>query len=80
MDPSLPIRPVVRETMALAPNRKWTVKALHAQLAAEYPDITEATVTAALRWNQSRGFTDYVFNSEFDRDEWHLTVRGKAED
>jgi hypothetical protein len=78
MDITPSLRPVIRETMKLAPNRKWTVKALHAQIRAEFITAEEHHVTKALRWNQERGFVDYTYNAEFERDEWHLTERGNA--
>ena len=77
MNPDVPIRPVIRETMQLAPARRWTVKALRAQLLAEHPDITEADVTTALLWNQSKGYVDYTYDSERETDYWQLTERGK---
>lgn len=72
------LRPVIRETMQLAPGRKFTVKALRAQIRSEYPEVTEEEVTTALRWNQSKGYVDFTFNAEFERDEWYLTERGKT--
>lgn len=72
------LRPVIRETMQLAPGRKFTAKMLHAQIRSEYPDVSEGDVTTALRWNQSKGYVDFTFNAEFERDEWHLTERGKT--
>lgn len=79
MNDSITLRRVVRETMQLAPTRKWTVKALHAQLRAEF-HADELTVGAALMWNQSRGFTDYIIDDESSQELWHLTEKGlKAE-
>jgi hypothetical protein len=78
IDNSLPLRPVIRETMQMAPARRWTEKLLHAQIRREFPDVTEADVRAALIWNQGKGFVDYRYIVEFERDEWYLTERGKA--
>jgi hypothetical protein len=78
MDAHIILRPVIRETMQLAPTRKWTAKALHAQLRAEYPDATEADILTALRWNQSKGYIDFTHHAELQVDHWHLTDRGLA--
>ncbi len=78
MDLAPSLRPAIRETMPLAPDRKWTVKALHAQIRTEFSSAKETDVTRALRWNQEKGFVDYSFNAEFERDEWYLTERGRA--
>lgn len=77
MNDSITLRPVVRETMQLAPERKWTVKALHAQIRAEYPQSTESNVQAAMLWNQSRGFVNYEVNDETGQELWTLTPKGK---
>ncbi len=79
-DWSVPLRPVIRETMQLKPAVKWTAKSLHGLIKSEYSDATEADVRNALLWNQSKGFVDYVFNTQYERDEWFLTERGKALD
>lgn len=76
MDTSTALRPIIRETMQLAPARKWTAKALHAILRAEHPDATEADVLAAIRWNQSKGYVDFTHQAELEVDLWHLTERG----
>jgi hypothetical protein len=78
MNDSITLRPIVRETMQLAPARKWTVKALHAQIRAEYPQSTEQNVNAAMLWNQSRGHVDYEVNDETGQELWALTAQGKA--
>lgn len=77
-DWSIPLRPVIRETMQLKPSVKWTSKSLLGLVRSEYSDATEADVTNALTWNQLKGFVDYEHNTEFQRDEWFLTERGKA--
>lgn len=77
MNDSITLRPVVRETMQLAPKRKWTIKALHAQLRAEFPQSTDANVQAALLWNQSKGFVDYTVDDESGVELWHLTKLAK---
>lgn len=77
-DWSIPLRPVIRETMQMKPETKWTAKSLLGLIRAEYSDAVEADVRNALLWNQKKGFVDYEHNAEFDRDEWFLTERGKA--
>ena len=77
MNDSITLRPVVRETMQLAPARKWTVKALHAQIRAEFPQSTENNVAAALLWNQGKGYVDYTVNDETAQELWGLTEKGK---
>lgn len=79
-DWSVPLRPVIRETMQLKPAVKWTAKSLLGLIKAEYSDATEADVRNALLWNQQKGFVDYHFNAQYERDEWFLTERGKALD
>jgi hypothetical protein len=64
--------------LARDPNRVWTVRALHAQIRAEFPTARDYDVEKALKWNQSRGFVDYQYNAEFETDEWSLTDRGRA--
>lgn len=77
-DWSIPLRPVIRETMQLKPATPWTAKSLLGLIKSEYSDATEADVRNALLWNQEKGFIDYKYNAQFERDEWHLTERGKA--
>ena len=79
-DWSLPLRPVIRETMQLKPDTKWSAKSLHGLIKADYSDASETDVRNALLWNQSKGFVDYTFNAQFERDEWFLTARGKAQE
>jgi hypothetical protein len=75
---AIELRPVIRETMQMQPTRTWTVASMHGVLrATDHPDATVADVNAAMLWNQSKGFIDFVYNAEFERDEWHLTNRGK---
>lgn len=64
--------------LAKDPKRVWTVRALFAQIRAEFPAAKPDDVEKALKWNQSKGFVDYRFNSEFETDEWSLTPRGRA--
>lgn len=80
-DWSVPLRPVIRETMQIKPDLKaWTAKSLFGLIKSEYSDATEADVRNALLYNQEKGFVDYKFNREYERDEWFLTERGKALD
>ena len=79
-DWSVPLRPVIRETMQLKPAIKWTAKSLLGLIKAEYSDAQEADVRNALLWNQHKGFIDYQWNAQFERDEWYLTERGKKVD
>jgi len=74
------LRPVIRETMQLKPDTQWTAKSLHGLIKADYSDATEVDVRNALLWNQSKGFVDYTFNAQFERDEWFLTERGKSQE
>lgn len=76
-DWSIPLRPIIRETMQLQPSRKFTAKTLLKLIESEYNFASEADVNNALLWNQDKGLVDYSHNAEFDRDEWFLTERGK---
>lgn len=77
MDIAITLRPVIRETMQLAPTRRWTVAALRSVLRAEHPDATEADISQALAFNQSKGYVDYQHQAELQVDHWYLTERGK---
>lgn len=78
IDNSLPLRRVIRETLQMAPARRWTVTALFAQIRIQFDFAAEADVKAALLWNQSKGYVNYEVNQEFERDEWFLTLRGRT--
>lgn len=79
-DWSVPLRPVIRETMQMSPDKKWSEKSLHNLIREEYSHASIADVRNALLWNQLKGFVDYHFNAQFERDDWFLTERGKALD
>ena len=80
IDNSLPLRPVVRETMQMMPHRRWTEALLFAQIRAEYPDSAKADVGAALDWNFRQGYVKREFNHQFEQYEWFLTAAGKDAD
>lgn len=79
-DWSIPLRPVIRETMQMSPGKKWSEKSLLGLIKEEYSHASEADVRNALLWNQRKGFVDYEFNAQFERDDWFLTERGKKLD
>lgn len=74
---SIPLRPVVRDIMRLAPDRKWSEAALLAQCRTQIPDVTATDLSGALTWNLGRGYVDSEFNREMEIDVWYLTERGK---
>lgn len=73
------LRPLIREIMRAAPERKFSSAALLMQIKLIIPDTTAEAAAAALLWNQSRGHVDYQHDGERELDLWHLTTRGKFE-
>lgn len=73
------LRPLIREIMRAAPERKFSSAALLAQIQLIIPDATAEAAAAALLWNQAKGNVDYTHDGERELDLWHLTTRGKFE-
>jgi hypothetical protein len=78
MNESINLRPVIRETMQMAPQQAFTIKALFAQLRGEFPNITEVNVQTAVHWNQAKGYVNYSENEETGQELWKLTEKGLA--
>lgn len=72
------LRPVVRDVMKMAPEREWSLKALHSSIRGMIPDAGEVDVDAALTWNYGQGHVGRRFNHELECDVWKLTERGKS--
>jgi len=73
------LRPLIRDIMRAAPERKFSSAAILAQLKLIIPDATAEAASAALLWNQAKGHVDYTHDGERELDLWHLTSRGKFE-
>lgn len=73
---SIPLRPIIRDIMKLAKDRKWSEAALLAQVRRTIPDAASNDVLAALIWNDGKGHVTSSFNHEMEVDVWQITERG----
>ena len=83
MNDPLLMRKQLRVVMSALPpgHQRVTEEFLVAQLNRFFPEtilVTELLV--ALQWNQGKGFVDYHFNSDSERNEWFLTESGRQKE
>lgn len=78
LESSIPLRPVVRQIMKAAPERRYSMTGLLALARRQIPDVSENEVADALNWNLGKGFVDTGVHNELRVEVWFLTDDGKA--
>ena len=80
--PRKEVRQEIREIMAQAPDRRFTAEMIHNRVNQLHRDLPVPfdLCNDHLEWNFQRGFVDYQYNHELNRDEYFLTDKGKRQE
>lgn len=75
------IREVRRILSALPDGKRATAEWLASKINSDSPLVAdEELVSAALIFNQGKGYVTYLHNEEMRQDEWSLTERGRKQE
>jgi uncharacterized protein (DUF433 family) len=79
-DPILLRRRVRVVLSALPQNRRASEELLFDKLEADFPDLKVDDLRKAIAWNHAKGFIEYHYSSDLERNEWFLTAEGRQKE
>jgi len=75
------LRDRVRTVLAALPaNRRASEQLIFDKLKPDFPDLRADDLRVSIEWNQGKGWIDYRYNADQERDEWFLSERGRQKE
>lgn len=84
MNDPIALRRLVRTVLSALPSgRRLDEAGLKRILESRFSEVSNLRVDelrVAIEYNQGKGWIEFLYNSEEERDEWFLTERGRAKE